>query len=293
MTKVINANQFNFIKSVVDYELIMQFGNIAASEKGLQAVVEREVKNHPMWDKFFSRVQGCGPLMSAVCLALLDPYKANHASSFWKYAGVDVVPVPQEDGTIKYEGRAKWHTEMRAYVDRYNEVQTKRSITYNPELKTKLLGVLGGSFLKAPNSYYGAIYYGYRSRMDNKEATADLSPIVKHRRATRYAIKCFLRDMWVAWRELEGLPVSVPYEVEYLGKRPHHYDFVHDVGVSNASINVQATYKEPYVNVYYTDTATGEVVKGTPITDGSDVPMKLIKAEKGSKSDSKIGAMEL
>ena len=39
--------------------------------------------------------------------------------------------------------------------------------------------------------------------------------------ATRYAVKMFLRDLWVAWRQLEGLPVSEPYEVAFLGRRPH------------------------------------------------------------------------
>ena len=36
-------------------------------------------------------------------------------------------------------------------------------------------------------------------------------------------IRNFVRDLWVAWRTVEGLPVTVPYEQEFLGKAPHKW----------------------------------------------------------------------
>jgi hypothetical protein len=33
----------------------------------------------------------------------------------------------------------------------------------------------------------------------------------------RYMLKIFLLDLWSKWRELEGLPVSAPYEEDKLG----------------------------------------------------------------------------
>ena len=39
--------------------------------------------------------------------------------------------------------------------------------------------------------------------------------------ALRYAVKCFLINLHVAWRELEGLPVTKPFHVEKLGMREH------------------------------------------------------------------------
>lgn len=170
-----------------------------------------------MWDAFFAGVKGCGPLMSAVCLAYFDPYKARHASSFWRYAGLDVQRDPDKD---KMRGVGKWYTEERPYIDKDGKEQMKKSLTYNPFLKTKLVGVLGSAFLRAKDSYYGKVYYDYKNRLDNREE--DFSPIVKHRMATRYAVKMFLRDMWVVWRELEGLEVTEPYEVAKLGHKPHH-----------------------------------------------------------------------
>jgi hypothetical protein len=41
----------------------------------------------------------------------------------------------------------------------------------------------------------------------------------RHRAAMRYMLKMFLKDLYVAWRKIEGLEVREPYAVEYLGKR--------------------------------------------------------------------------
>ena len=210
--KALNGTEY--IKNKMDWALVENYMRLVETEDGLTKVVDRIVKDHPMWDKFFADVKGCGTLMAGVCLAYLDPYKARHVSSFWKYCGLDVVMT--EDG--KWEGRQKKHTEMRPYIDKDGNEGEKRSITYRPMLKTKLVGVLGSSFLRAKGSHYGQVYYDYKHRLDQRE---DLTPIHKHRMATRYAVKMFLRDMWVAWRELEGLEVTEPYEVAKLGHRPH------------------------------------------------------------------------
>lgn len=205
----------DLIKSRIDYELVQQYLRLVEAENAMCKIVEREVKSHPMWDAFFAGVKGCGPLMSAVCIAYFDPYKARHASSFWRYAGLDVQPT--ESGEMRGVGR--WYTEMRPYTDKDGDTKERKSLTYNPFLKTKLVGVLGSAFLRARDSYYGKVYYDYKNRMEQRE---NLSPIVRHRRATRYAVKMFLRDMWVVWRELEGLEVTEPYEVAKLGHKPHH-----------------------------------------------------------------------
>lgn len=205
----------DLIKSRIDYELVQQYLRLVEAENAMCKIVEREVKSHPMWDAFFAGVKGCGPLMSAVCIAYFDPYKARHASYFWRYAGLDVQPT--ESGEMRGVGR--WYTEMRPYTDKDGDTKERKSLTYNPFLKTKLVGVLGSAFLRARDSYYGKVYYDYKNRMEQRE---NLSPIVRHRRATRYAVKMFLRDMWVVWRELEGLEVTEPYEVAKLGHKPHH-----------------------------------------------------------------------
>ena len=51
----------------------------------------------------------------------------------------------------------------------------------------------------------------------------DKTAAQKNAMAQRYMIKEFVREMWKAWRTLEGLEVDEPYEVAKLGHTPHNY----------------------------------------------------------------------
>ena len=183
------------------------------------------VRAFPIWDQFLEGVRGCGPIMAAVLISELDPHKARHASSFWRYAGLDV----GDDG----RGRSKRadHLVTRPYTTKDGTPSERLSITYNPFLKTKLMGVLAGSFLRSA-SPYRAVYDGYKHRLENHAvygvaAEEALSPterkaqgITKGRRhmmAQRYMVKIFLLDLWKRWRALEGLPVGPSYAEALLG----------------------------------------------------------------------------
>lgn len=45
------------------------------------------------------------------------------------------------------------------------------------------------------------------------------SVVVQKNMAIRYMIKMFLKDLWVAWRTLEGLPVTPDYAEAKLGMK--------------------------------------------------------------------------
>lgn len=217
-----------YIKSKMDYDLMSTYIDLLDTEENTKKIVSKEVEKHPMWDAFFKDVTGCGPLMSAVCIAYFDIDKARHVSSFWKYAGLDTVDVQKDDGSHIREGRSKRHTEMFEYTASDGEIKEKRGITYNPVLKTKLVGVLGPSFLKKPGCKYEQIYRDYHNRLDNRSDSGSLSDLRKYRMSVRYMIKQFLRDCWVTWRALEGYEVTEPYEVAKLGMKPHKYNEYHE-----------------------------------------------------------------
>lgn len=295
-----------YIRDEADYKLVDAYMLLLKSEEELTKVVEKYVKEHPLYDKFFSQVKGCGTLMSAVCIAYLDPYKANHVSSFYMYCGLDTVQDTDKDGNplfwttemqrrkvrakylyldadgMQYDGKVKKTDDFDAngeqiYLGEDNEVLTKqpmmanvngedtavyevvdtgeeyvgdvyaaqhgrrmgdtverqdfkpdgtpytrRSITYNPILKTKLMGVLTGCLIKAKDPVYSKIYYEYKDRLNASVDHKDKKPGHKNMMAERYMIKQFLRNLWTEWRLLEGLPVDEPYEVAKLGNAPHH-----------------------------------------------------------------------
>ena len=144
-----------------------------------------------------------------------------------------------EDGTewtgdvvISQHGRSRSDVENQTYLDKDGVEQTKKGLTYNPTLKTKLVGVLSGCLLKAKDPTYAPIYYDYKARLDNNPKTKDYSSGHKDRMAQRYMIKQFLRNLYVEWRKLEGLEVHDSYEVDKLGMKPHKYnEYQHNVAL--------------------------------------------------------------
>lgn len=252
MTTDENAG-INMIKSKLDYELIGTYVDLLDTEERTTRILSKEVEKHPMWDKFFADVKGCGPLMAAVCIAYLDINKARHVSSFWKYTGLDTVDVVKEDGSIVNEGRAAKHAKFNEieYIDKDGNTKTKHGLGYNPVLKTKLVGVLGSCLLKAglrtvkddegkpilddagnkqqvASSKYVECYLDYLHRLQVRSDSEELTAAHKHSMANRYMIKMFLRDLWVTWRAYEGYEVSRPYEVEKLGNKPHKFNEYHE-----------------------------------------------------------------
>jgi hypothetical protein len=129
---------------------------------------------------------------------------------------------------------------------------------YNSWLRTKLCGVLAGGMIKASvrweeipaenyiespfmrlkdkkyekantSSDYVRLYLEYKFRLEHEEnkvmhigketAWKDVSKGHRDAAAKRYMIKMFIKDLYVAWRTLEGLTVRVPYHEEYLGHK--------------------------------------------------------------------------
>ena len=106
---------------------------------------------------------------------------------------------------------------------------------FNKRLRTALVGVMADGFIKAQNEYCMQYYYPYKARLECEENTVaeisksgakpvdiawkDAKKAHRDRAAKRYMIKMFLKDLYVAWRKIEGLPVRVPYAEEYLGKK--------------------------------------------------------------------------
>jgi hypothetical protein len=226
------SGELQTLKDEMDYKLVQQYMSLKHNEEETVKVLAKKVHEHPMWNRFFKDVKGCGELMAANCIAYLDIDKARHASSFWKYCGLDVVTVIQDDGTEETHGRRKGDTAEYDYVAKDGTTKKKKGLTYNPELKCKLVGVLSGCMIKAagknPTGHkYVEAYRDYKNRLENSEVHKDKTAGHKNAMAIRYMIKQFLRDLWVVWREYEGYELSEPYSVAYLKRNPHKYNQAH------------------------------------------------------------------
>jgi len=196
-------SELRLIKGIMDLEY-------AESEQ--EKTIKSLLGSFPIWNDFLSGVTGIGPLMAGVIISEIDIHKAQYPSSLWAYAGLDVA----ENGAGR--SRKKEHLVERDYINKEGEQAKRMGITFNPFLKTKLIGVLASSFLRAGDNQYSAIYRDYKNRLENHDVHKEKTKGHRHNMAMRYMIKMFLIDLHREWRKLEGLPVSVPYAEAKLGK---------------------------------------------------------------------------
>ena len=194
--------------------LVDNYLELEAQEKSHFRRLGNILKGYPIYNEFLLGVTGVGPAMAGVMLSEIDITKAEYPSSLHKYAGLDVA----SDGQGR--SRKKEHLEDSEYTDKEGKVQIKKGITFNPFLKTKLVGVLGSSFIKqSPDKcVYRKIYDDYKHRLEHMDAHKEKSKGHRHSMAIRYMIKMFLVDLYNAWRRLEGLPVAPTYSEAKLGK---------------------------------------------------------------------------
>ena len=183
------------------------------------------LKPIPIYDQWLKDQKGVGPRMAGVIVSEFDITRAHAPSCFISYAGLAC------DGDGKAVRRKKGE-----------------KANYNPFLKSKLVKVLGESFIKS-RSPWREFYDNYKNRLQHRRVTCMLcegsgvydkktcyncngnahdapwgrSDMHRHQAAIRYMVKQFLIQLHIKWREVEGLPVRRPYAEEYLGRK-HHED---------------------------------------------------------------------
>jgi len=235
------TNEDGIISDILEYKLISHYFELENIEVNMIKTLGVELENISLWKYFLKDVKGCGPLMSGVIISEFDVSKARHSSSFLKYAGLDVAP----DG--RGRGRYSEHLVKTSYIDKNGEEKEKMGLSYKPLVHTKLINVLTGCFLKSKNEIYVSIFEEYRQRKINTHAVKIGEKIVKTKKkdedvikivntyayndgyngkrillmANRHMAKKFLINVWLVWRVLEGLPITLPYEQEFLKRNPH------------------------------------------------------------------------
>jgi hypothetical protein len=201
------------ISSYTELVMVSEYIDVEQAEIDGFNRLKNVLVEFPIFVEFLEGVKGVGPRMAAVIISEIDIHRAEYPSSLWKYAGIDV----GSDGAGR--SRRKEHLIDVEYTDKDGNTDTRKSITFNPFLKTKLVGVLAGSFLKAGEGPYRTIYDDYKHRLENNDRHADKSKGHIHNMALRYMIKRFLVDLYNVWRPMEGLPVAPEYSEAKLGKK--------------------------------------------------------------------------
>lgn len=187
--------------------------------------LEAALEPFPIFQKYLSTVSGVGPAMAAVIIAYMDPHKAPRPSHFWSYVGLDVAP----DGRAR--SMRKEHLVERSYIKKDGTEGTRMGLTFNPFVRTKLLGVLADSFIRV-GSPWRKVYDDYKHRLQTdpsriKATSAQYKGLYKSdperaarlwtpkridRAAKRYMVKLFLNELWNRWRAVEGLEIVPTYQ---------------------------------------------------------------------------------
>lgn len=194
--------------------------DVLGMEEATAKLIAPEVHMHPLWKSFLSQVKGIGEIRAAVQISEFDWTIASTVSKAWQFAGLNPDMVL---GKKVVRGKIVVTT-TRIRGDR----KTKGFLCpFNQFLRADLCGRLATSFLMCTSPYTGH-YYNMRSRLEAedwgepaKNPTDKNKPKAfhQHNAARRYMIKMYIRDLYVAGRTVEGLPVREPYQEEYLGKK--------------------------------------------------------------------------
>lgn len=145
--------------------------------------IQDNTDDHPII-ALMCEVKGVGKLLAAQAVAHIDIERAPHVSSLWRYAGYGVNADGERD-----------------------RLQKGQKAPYNKGLKT-ICWKIATSFMRA-NSPYREIYDKAKERYERERP--DWTKLHIHNAATRKMIKIWLQHLWITWRVLEGLPVTMPY----------------------------------------------------------------------------------
>lgn len=202
-----------------------------------ERAAERDVNDHlltlPIGRYLLERrseFKGLGVRMIGVIVAELTIERHETISKMWAYAGLKPVPAlrcrhcqdivaQNKDGTYKhaYNREVKCPVALQSSdvleSTRAQHPVKGEKLPYNAWLRTKLLGVLAPCLIKA-NSPWRLFYDQYKHR--KKSDGWGMSDGHRDRAAQRYMVKMLLAEIWRVWRTMEGLPVRVPYQEEYL-----------------------------------------------------------------------------
>ena len=199
--------------------------SILALEHDMKLQVGRLIRKHPLWVNFLRDVKGVGEMMAAVMITQFDIHKATTVSKMWQFSGMNPGQVHGKKWKKLPGGRRELI--VTDTMVRGDKKEKGFVCPFNAFLKAKMLGVLGSSFLKS-SSPYRTYYDNMKHRLESSDwGTASKHPTDparpkaghQHKAANRYMVKQFLRDLYVAWRTLEGLEVRPPYAEEFLSKK--------------------------------------------------------------------------
>jgi len=195
-------------------------------ETAVREEIMQLVQEVPIWKAFLSKWRGLGPclagaLIAAIMVRFVERPPQNELELQWalKTKGGATL-VPELRGIVAFDNPSKLHAFCGLDVrdGKAPKRQRGKPIDWNPKMRV-LAWKIGEQFVKQ-GGYYRKVYEEARAVYD---ARPDLqkgkgAKAHRHAMARRKMVKQFLTDLWIAWRQLEGLSIVSPYVIDKL----HH-----------------------------------------------------------------------
>jgi hypothetical protein len=212
-------------------------------EQTIEKMLKKTLKRFPVYNEYLAEVKGVGTIAAGWIIGEFDIHIATTVSKMWQYSGMNpgmvrgkkrIEPGEHKGEKLVSEVKDQKGKVIALIVESNEMIRGDRAtkgfvLPYNKPLRTALVGVMADGFIKAQSPYCMEFYYPYKERLAQEETEVlhvgkmkqwkEVSPGHRDRAAKRYMVKMFLKDLYVAWREIEGLPVRCSYQEEYLNHK--------------------------------------------------------------------------
>lgn len=207
-------------------------------EKDIKKIFESEIRIYDIWNTYFEKIYGIGPVISCGLLAYIDDIsKFENISKLWQYAGFGMNSFCEtcKKPTFVEKTFKKKDSKTKTKAKQLRTMQTcpvcgnktipviqHRMIGYMSNWNDKfkvLCWKIGQSFEKqGTKSGYYNIYRSIKEEEKRKhpekiktDSRTKYNDGHIRNMALRKTIKIFLAHLWVTWRKIEHLPITDPY----------------------------------------------------------------------------------
>ena len=210
-------------------------------------MVGRNLKGIPIWDEWLSGVKGVGPRMGGLLVAETHIEKCDTISKLWAWYGLAV-----KDGKaqVRIKGaKANFNPWRKSKVlkilgeslikqgDKYYELYCNYKNRKETQMVNPCMCCNGTGKAKRTEEHQDGnevvtfdtdVVEYVKVKTETKLVTCwncngtggpapwGCSKMHRHNAAMRYMVKQFLADLWIAWRHLEGLPITQSYAQRFM-----------------------------------------------------------------------------
>jgi hypothetical protein len=217
--------------------------SVSAGLDHVERVAEKELKRHlrgyPIYEQWLTKQPGIGTKISGVIVAAVNIERCETVSQLWAYCGLSVVEghsqrrVKGQKANYNPWLKSKLIKVMGDNLIRYSKLDEDgtyvRSTTKKPIERTEAWRHFYDDYKHRKQSMRVPVCMACdgkgkvekKKKCANCEGTGGPAPWGKsdghrHNAARRYMVKQFMQELWMKWREIEGLEITVPYAEAYL-----------------------------------------------------------------------------